>query len=143
MCRWIALFAACAVLLGACTKVDQTQSTGAKAGNAWTRHGHLVIGAAGEEPDTLNKLFANTDAADQIAQFLFEPLFRYGQSGEYLPAAATEVPTLQNGGISNDEHTVTLHIRKGMKWSDGAPFDATVAKANTQLQNVLNTGSEG
>jgi hypothetical protein len=25
---------------------------------------------------------------------------------------------------------------------NGAPFAATVSKANTQLQNVLNTGSE-
>ncbi|HTD35686.1 MAG TPA: peptide ABC transporter substrate-binding protein [Candidatus Elarobacter sp.] len=120
----VALVAACAVVLGACTKVDQTQTTSANgARNPWTRPGHLVIGAAGEEPDTLNKLFANTDAADQVSQFLFEPLFRYGQSGEFLPAAATEVPTLQNGGIAKDEHTVTLHIRKGMRWSDGAPYD--------------------
>src|SRR5665213_3694470 len=89
----------------------------------WTRPGHLVIGSAGEEPDSLNKLFANTDAADQIAQFISEPLFRYGPAGEYLPAAATEVPTLANGGIAKDQHTVTLHIRRGMKWSDGAPYD--------------------
>jgi peptide/nickel transport system substrate-binding protein len=120
MYKPLAVLAACAVMLGACTKVDQTQSGGR---HAWTRPGHLVIGAAGEEPDTLNKLFANTDAADQIAQFISEPLFRYGPSGEYLPAAATEEPTLQNGGISKDQHTVTLHIRKGMKWSDGAPYD--------------------
>ncbi|HYW53914.1 MAG TPA: peptide ABC transporter substrate-binding protein [Dongiaceae bacterium] len=123
MRRLLAAFAACALLLGACTKVDQSGTAAPGGKNPWTRHGHLVIGAPGEEPDTLNKLFANTDAADQIAQFIFEPLFRYGQSGEYLPAAATEVPTLQNGGIAKDQHTVTLHIRKGMRWSDGAPYD--------------------
>ena len=33
------------------------------------------------------------------------------------------MPTLQNGGIGKDERTITLHIRKGMKWSDGAPYD--------------------
>ncbi len=112
---------ACAVLLGACTKVDQGPAAGGR--HPWTRPGHLVIGSAGEEPDSLNKLFANTDAADQIAQFISEPLFRYGPAGEYLPAAATEVPTLANGGIAKDQHTVTLHVRRGMKWSDGAPYD--------------------
>ena len=29
------------------------------------------------------------------------------------------------------------------KLMTGAPFDSTVAAANTQLQNVLNTGSQG
>src|ERR1700733_1638511 len=121
MRKFLAAFAACAVLLGACTKVDRTQTSGGR--HPWTHPGRLVIGAAGEEPDSLNKLFANTDAADQVAQFISEPLFRYGPTGDYLPAAATEVPTLQNGGIAKDQHTVTLHIRKGMKWSDGAPYD--------------------
>ena len=113
---WVAF----ALLLSGCAKVDQT-STGGR--HPWTRPGHLIIGTAGEEPDTLNKLFANTDAADQVSQFLFEPLFRYGPSGEYLPAAATVVPTLQNGGIAAGGKTITLHIRPRMTWSDGAPYD--------------------
>jgi peptide/nickel transport system substrate-binding protein len=121
MRRFAAALAACAVLLGACTKADQSKPPGGR--NAWTHPGRLVIGAAGEEPDTLNKLFANTDAADQVAQLISEPLFRYGPTGDYLPAAATVVPTLQNGGIGKDQHTVTLHVRKGMQWSDGAPYD--------------------
>jgi peptide/nickel transport system substrate-binding protein len=122
MFKKLALVAACALLLGGCTKVDQSQAA-AGGPHPWTRPGHLIIGAAGEEPDTLNKLFANTDAADQLAQFISEPLFRYGPGGEYLPAAATDVPTLENGGISKDQLAVTLHIRKGMKWSDGEPYD--------------------
>ena len=121
MRRSLALLAACAVLLGACTKVDHTATQGTR--HPWTRPGHLIIGAPGEEPDTLNKLFANTDAADQLAQFISEPLFRYGPSGDYVPAAAIEVPTIENGGISNDQRTVTLHLRTGMLWSDGAPYD--------------------
>ena len=121
MRRLIALAAACAVALTACTKVDQPASENGR--HPWTRPGHLIIGAPGEEPDTLNKLFANTDAADQLAQFIYEPLFRYDPNGDYLPAAATEVPTIENGGIAKDGKTVTLHIRRGMTWSDGAPYD--------------------
>ena len=122
MYRLLAVFAVCAIVFGACTKADQSTTT-ASGRHPWTRPNRLIIGTAGEEPDTLNKLFANTDASDQVAQFISEPLLRYGQSGEYLPAAATEVPSLQNGGIGKDERTITLHIRKGMKWSDGAPYD--------------------
>ncbi|HEX3468633.1 MAG TPA: peptide ABC transporter substrate-binding protein [Candidatus Elarobacter sp.] len=118
--RKLLALAAAALLLAACTKADQT---GAGGRHPWTRPGHLIIGTAGEEPDSLNKLFANTDAADQVAQFLFEPLFRYGPTGEYVPAAATVVPTLQNGGIARDGKTITLRMRPHMLWSDGAPYD--------------------
>jgi peptide/nickel transport system substrate-binding protein len=118
--RKLAAWIACALLLSGCAKVDQGSIGGR---HPWTRPGHLIIGTAGEEPDTLDKLFANTDAADQVSQFLFEPLFRYGPTGEYLPAAAAVVPTLQNGGIAADGKTITLHLRPGMTWSDGAPYD--------------------
>ena len=110
------------VILGGCAKVDTgAKSTGGR--QPWTRPGRLVIGSAGEEPDSLNKLFANTDAADQIANLIYEPLLRYDQTGEYVPAAAREVPTTRNGGISADGKTVTLRLRPGMQWSDGAPYD--------------------
>jgi peptide/nickel transport system substrate-binding protein len=118
--RKLAAWIACALLLSGCAKVDQGSIGGR---HPWTRPGHLIIGTAGEEPDTLDKLFANTDAADQVSQFLFEPLFRYGPTGEYLPAAAVVVPTLQNGGIAAGGKTITLHLRPGMTWSDGAPYD--------------------
>ena len=123
MPKLLAVFAACAVLLGACAKADQS-TTAAGGKHAWTHPGHLIIGTAGEEPDNLNEMFAHTDAADQLANLLYEPLFRYDPKGDLLPAAATEVPTLQNGGISKDGKTIVLHLRKGMTWSDGAPYDA-------------------
>jgi peptide/nickel transport system substrate-binding protein len=31
---------------------------------------------------------------------------------------------MQNGGVSKDGLTITYHLRKGVKWSDGAPFSA-------------------
>jgi peptide/nickel transport system substrate-binding protein len=34
------------------------------------------------------------------------------------------VPTLANGGIARDGRTVTYHLRRGVHWQDGAPFDA-------------------
>jgi len=121
MSRRLAAFALAALaVLAACTRASQTSATGR---HPWTRPGHLIIGTAGEEPDTLNKLFANTDAADQVSQFLFEPLFRYGPTGEYVPAAARVVPTLQNGGIAADGKTITLRLRAHMQWSDRAPYD--------------------
>src|SRR5438445_2786352 len=41
-----------------------------------------------------------------------------------VPDVATQVPTVQNGGISKDGLTWTFNIRTGMKWSDGVPLTA-------------------
>lgn len=40
------------------------------------------------------------------------------------PDLATEVPTKENGGISDDGLTWTYHIRDDVKWSDGVPLTA-------------------
>src|SRR5947209_1269494 len=124
MRRAAALAAACALLLGACTKADVASTAATSDGrHSWTESGHLRYGSA-YEPDNLNPLFANTQAANDIAYAIFEPVFRYDPDGNFVPAAVTDVPTAENGGISRDGRTITLHFRPGMKWSDGAPYDA-------------------
>ena len=37
-----------------------------------------------------------------------------------VPDLATEVPSLENGGITEDGKVWTFHIRPNVKWSDGA-----------------------
>ena len=41
-----------------------------------------------------------------------------------VPDLATEVPTLENGGITDDGKVWTFHIRPNVKWSDGEPLTA-------------------
>src|SRR6266550_4355963 len=46
---------------------------------------------------------------------------------KYAPDLATEIPTLDNGGVkvpgdSGDAMTVTWKLRSGLKWSDGQPL---------------------
>ena len=46
---------------------------------------------------------------------------------KYAPDQATEIPTLDNGGVqvpgaSGDAMTVTWKLRPGLKWSDGSPL---------------------
>ncbi|HTW84719.1 MAG TPA: peptide ABC transporter substrate-binding protein [Candidatus Sulfotelmatobacter sp.] len=110
-----------AFLLASCAPSAPVAS-GTTQRNAWTEPGHLRIGSS-EEPDSLNPMYANDQAAGDVANLLYEPLFRYDQNGEFVPAAATVVPTLANGGISRDGKTITFHFRHGMRWSDGAPYD--------------------
>jgi peptide/nickel transport system substrate-binding protein len=107
--------------LAACTRTDVTSTVGGGR-HPWTQPGTLRIGSP-EEPDGLNLMYANSQAAGDVVNLLFEPLFRYDQNGEFVPAAATVVPTQANGGISRDGKTITFHFRHGMRWSDGAPYD--------------------
>jgi peptide/nickel transport system substrate-binding protein len=56
-----------------------------------------------------------------------------------VPELATEVPSQQNGGISKDGKTITWHLRRGVKWSDGAPFDGDdVVYSTKQVLNPAN-----
>ncbi len=45
-------------------------------------------------------------------------------AGKLIPDLATAVPSVANGGISRDGRTVTYHLRRGVRWHDGTPFDA-------------------
>jgi peptide/nickel transport system substrate-binding protein len=111
--------AAAATVMSGCSR----GATSSSFLNPGTVAGELRYGS-GYEPDSLNPLLANTQAANDIAYAIFEPLFRYDPDGNLIPAAATQVPTRANGGISADGTTITLHFRSGMEWSDGAPYDA-------------------
>jgi peptide/nickel transport system substrate-binding protein len=63
-------------------------------------------------------------------------LIKWDEHEHPYPELATEVPTQQNGGVSKDGLTITYHLRKGVKWSDGAPFDADDVVFSTKV--VLN-----
>jgi peptide/nickel transport system substrate-binding protein len=46
------------------------------------------------------------------------------ENGAPAPELATDVPTLQNGGISSDGKTITYKLRANMTWHDGQPVTA-------------------
>ena len=63
-------------------------------------------------------------------------LVKWDEHNQPYPELATEVPTQANGGVSKDGLTITYHLRKGVRWSDGAPFDADDVVFSTNV--VLN-----
>jgi peptide/nickel transport system substrate-binding protein len=77
-----------------------------------------------DEPDSLNLMFAHSSATDQIDGLLFTHLFRYDAEGNAIPDLALAFPTSANGGITDGGKTITLHLRKNVRWSDGAPETA-------------------
>ncbi|MDQ6929365.1 MAG: peptide ABC transporter substrate-binding protein [Candidatus Eremiobacteraeota bacterium] len=132
---------ACIVMLAACTKTA-TQNAGHSGRNAWTIPGTLRMGLP-DEPDNLNPMFAHTAETDEVDQLIFAPLFRYDDKGEFYPELATQFPTNKNGGISADNLTITVHMRKGVTWSDGAPLTAKdwLFMYHAVMNNANNTKS--
>ena len=53
-----------------------------------------------------------------------EPLARYDPDGDLAPALAAEIPTLENGGFSQDLMSITWKLKEGLKWSDGSDMTA-------------------
>jgi peptide/nickel transport system substrate-binding protein len=122
--RAFLLVLACAVALAAagCTKIS-TQTGVSHAGNPWTIHG-VLRAADVSEPDNLNPMIGNQQAEVDLAMFWGAWLFRWSDQNEWVPELALEVPTLENGGISQDGLQITYHLRKGVTWHDDAPFGA-------------------
>ena len=112
-----------AVVMAAACAACSKSSTGLGNRNSWTIPGVLRIGAP-EEPDSLNLMFGHTWATDSITPLIFSFLLRSDPTGNYFPDLATVVPTPANGGISRDGKTITVHLRKGVVWADGAPLTA-------------------
>ncbi|HVB74698.1 MAG TPA: peptide ABC transporter substrate-binding protein [Ktedonobacteraceae bacterium] len=77
-----------------------------------------------EEPDSLITNASSETFSDMVDQTIYAPLFYGDANGILHPGLATELPTVANGGASADFKTWTIHLRSGLKWSDGQPLDA-------------------
>lgn len=107
----------------------------AAATNAFTIP-HVLRYATAEDITGLNPHLATQTVVNYLSTLTMAYLFKTGSHNEPVPELATEVPTQRNGGISADGKTITYHLRKGVKWSDGRPFDADDVVFSTHV--VLN-----
>jgi peptide/nickel transport system substrate-binding protein len=60
----------------------------------------------------------------EAASLVIEPLARFDAGGTLVPFLAAEIPTVQNGGVSEDLTTITWKLAPGILWSDGTPVTA-------------------
>jgi peptide/nickel transport system substrate-binding protein len=75
-----------------------------------------------EDPNTLNPIAGATTIAYQVINAITEGLTENAPDGSYVPILAAELPSLENGGVSQDLTTVTWKLKEGVVWSDGTPF---------------------
>ncbi len=129
MNRLLALVTLAALVTG-CSKVSNG-TVSANGDHSWTRPGVLRI-AVQNEPKNLNPLLSSNTTDVFIDRFMFVPLINPDEKGVQQPMLATEVPTMENGGVSKDGLTITYHLRTDAKWSDGVPVTSTDVKWSWQ-----------
>ncbi|HEX9067597.1 MAG TPA: ABC transporter substrate-binding protein, partial [Ktedonobacterales bacterium] len=78
----------------------------------------FISGAKNGDLDSLDPALIQFSGDYQVAQLIFPPLVTVDDHNQVAPWAADA------WSASADGLTWTLHIRPGMKWSDGVPIDA-------------------
>ncbi|MFY1711702.1 peptide ABC transporter substrate-binding protein [Tritonibacter mobilis] len=64
----------------------------------------------------------------EAASLVIEPLARFNASGEMVPWLVEEIPTVSNGGVSEDLTQITWKLKPGIKWSDGTDLTSADVK---------------
>ena len=75
-------------------------------------------------PTLLNPHFATGTKDQDGSRLFYEPLACWDANGNLNPVLASEIPSIQNGGLAADARSVTWKLKPGVKWHDGKPFTA-------------------
>ncbi|MCX6080531.1 MAG: peptide ABC transporter substrate-binding protein [Chloroflexi bacterium] len=108
--------------------------------------GGRVVVLISEDMEIFNTYLSTATLVSMIAAAVIEPLVVPDVAGEYQPVLAERVPTEANGDVTDSGKTVTWHLRKDVKWSDGSPFTAadvlfTYAAASNKDSGSVNSSA--
>ena len=98
-----------------------------------------------QEFDSLSPIYTNMWFVSVVyPAYLCTPWLFDDQNNAY-PYLLTEMPTADNGGITNDGRTFTFKLRDDIKWSDGEPITSADFKFTYDMimsdKNAVNTRS--
>ncbi|EEW26454.1 peptide ABC transporter substrate-binding protein [Rhodobacter ferrooxidans] len=80
-----------------------------------------------QAPSILNPYLSSGTKDVESASMVLEPLAGFNEKGEVIPRLVTEVPTVENGGVSADLTSITWKLTPGLLWSDGTPVTSADA----------------
>ena len=72
-----------------------------------------------QELDNLNPLYSNMFFVGISQDLYIAPSWTFDDNLEPVPVLVTEIPSIENGGISEDGTVITLNLRDDITWSDG------------------------
>lgn len=99
--------------------------------------GQVIVGLS-QEPTVFHPLMPGIEVDQGVWWNLFSTLWYIDPDGNFVPDLAAEMPTQQNGGISEDGLTWKIKLRSGVTWHDGTPFTAEDVKFSLDLINNPN-----
>jgi ABC-type transport system substrate-binding protein len=77
-----------------------------------------------EEFDTLNPYYTNMWFSEITHQLWNVWPWQFDDTNAVYPVMLTEMPTVENGGITEEGRVLTLSLRDDLTWSDGEPLTA-------------------
>jgi len=91
-------------------------------------------------PESLDPAIGYETAGGEIMQNVYETLLFYnGSSGvELVPVLATEVPTVDNGGILNNGTTYVYHLRSDVKFHDNKTMTSEDVRYSIERALAIN-----
>lgn len=108
---------------------------GAVAGLAFAPAAFAERGTDGEvriiywqAPSTMNPYLSSGTKDVEASSLVLDGLAGFNEKGEVIPRLAAEIPSIENGGISEDLKSITWKLKEGLKWSDGTPVTSADAK---------------
>jgi peptide/nickel transport system substrate-binding protein len=123
--------AGAAVLLALALAAAATAGSSHRAAAA-KQGGTLTVGMTAGEPDALDPTTARTFSGREVFLTFCEKLYDLNAKAQIVPQLASALPT-----ISKDKLTVTIPLRKGIKFNDGTPFNADAVVKSIQRDQTL------
>jgi peptide/nickel transport system substrate-binding protein len=127
------------------TAADLLTGSSYQATPAATTDGKVVL-AEWRYPDTLVPYFAQAETDFEVTGSMFDGLLAVTPDLRYAPDLATNVPTVENGGVvlQGAGMDVTFLLKPNMQWSDGQPITCDDVKATwTWNMDPANSGLVG
>ncbi len=136
MRKWIittaSIFILMLLLLTACAPKDNNAMDGKVATFAWT-----------QEPDSLNPFYTDMWFSAILQQLYLCWPWEYDDQNLPYPLLITEMPSVENGGLSADGLVITLSLLEDIKWSDGEPITSAdflfTYEMNMADENAVNS----
>jgi len=132
---WAAAAVAAALIAAGCGG-SSTTNTGSGGGGTASqgpaKAGGTLTVALAEDPDLLDPTLARTFVGRIVFANLCEKLYDVNDKLQIVPQLAASMPKITNGG-----KTVTITIRKDLKFNDGTTMDAQAVKTSLDRHRNL------
>src|SRR4029079_2513068 len=96
------------------------------------KNGGTLTIALDSDPDALDPSLARTFVGRMVFLDMCEKLYDLNAKLQIVPHLAASLPT-----FSADKKTVTIKLRKGIKFNDGTTFDAAAVKQSLDRHKTL------